>query len=344
MANEKQEKENQKKESKGTPYDDAFRALYIRCKTLVLFLLNEAFGTEYIGDEELQFLPNETFRWRKKDSKDEDKDLDMVKRISDSQFEVTDHNGNVRRFQVECQSKNDSYMAMRIMEYSLSFALETGTADNAKFTAEIHNVAVLYLRSSKNTPNSYEMEVVAPTKESIYWTVPVVKVSNYTLDDLFSKKLYFLLPFYIFNFEGQLKKMETDEKERRVLTDMLADMKGKILELDENGALASVDIFSILDVCWYVADNLLTDYQNVRKEVENIMAGKDYRTRSMIAYDEGLQLGREEGREEGEFGIVLEAINDGLFSIDYLESKKKWSKDKIRRFLQFQSEQQAASI
>ena len=285
MANEKQKKGNQ---SKGMPYDDAFRALYIRCKTLVLFLLNEAFNTNYVGDEVLHFLPNETFRWRKNDSKDKD----MVKRISDSQFEVTDHDGNVRRFQVECQSKTDSYMSMRIMEYSLSFALETGAADNAKFTAEIQNVAVLYLRSSKTTPNSYEMEVVAPSKESIRWIVPVVKVSDYTMDDLFAKKLYFLLPFYIFNFESQLKKMDTDEKERCVLTDMLVDMKGKILELENDGCLSSVDIYSILDLCWYVADNLLADYQNVRKEVKKIMAGRDYRTRSMVAYDKGIEEGR----------------------------------------------------
>ena len=89
------------------------------------------------------------------------------------------------------------------------------------------------------------------------------------------------------------------------------------------------------------------------------MGGRDYRTRFQLAYDRGIakgetnglkkgfKKGREEGREEGiqlgiekgEFTFVLDSINEGLFSIDYLESKKKWSKDKIRRFLQFQNEQ-----
>ena len=70
------------------------------------------------------------------------------------------------------------------------------------------------------------------------------------------------------------------------------------------------------------------------------MGGRDYRTRSQVAYDKGIQL----GLEKGEFGIALDAINDGLFSLDYLEKKKKWSKAKIRRFLQFQNEQANAVL
>ena len=281
-----------KKKQVGKPYDDAFRAMYKRCQRLLLLLLNEAFGTNYSGDENVRFLPNETFRWREGDKKAKE----LVERISDSLFDVTDLQGNVRRFQVECQSKNDNNMAVRIMEYSLSFAFETGIAAKAKYTAQIHNTAVLYLRSSATTPNSYEMEVVAPNQQSIRWKVPTVKVSDYTLDDLFSKKLYFLLPFYIFNFEKRLEKMEADPNERLVLTNMLETLKGKILELEKDGKLSTLDVNAIWDNCLNVAKNLVRNYKKLGEEVQNIMAGKDYRTRTMVAYDKGISVGREEGR------------------------------------------------
>lgn len=336
MAKKKKNKKGNQQstqKSNGTPYDDAFRSMYTRCKRLVLFLLNETFGTAYIGDEDIRFLPNETFLWRGsiKNAKN------RAKRISDSQFEVIDHNGEVRRFQIECQSKPDKNMALRLMEYSMSFALDSAEIDNAKVTTKIHNTAVLYLRSNDNTPAFHEMEIVAPNKQSICWSAPTVKMSDYTLDDLFEKQLYFLLPFHIFVFENQLEKMEVDAKERRVLTNMLEYMKGRILELEQSGDLSSDDTDSILDNCLDVAKNLVRKFETIRKEVHVVMGGRDYRTRSQVAYDKGI----EKGMEKGEFIFVMDAINDGLFSIDYLESKKKWSKAKIRRFLQFQNEQTA---
>ena len=121
---------------------------------------------------------------------------------------------------------------------------------------------------------------------------------------------------------------------------MLEYMKRSILELEQNGELSSNDTDSILDNCWDVAKNVVRKFKAVRKEVRNIMGGRDYRTRSQVAYDKGIQL----GLEKGEFGIVLDAINDGLFSLDYLEKKKKWSKAKIRRFLQFKNEQANAVL
>ena len=311
----------------GTPYDDAFRSMYTRCKRLVLFLLNETFGTNYVGNENMRFLPNETFLWRGNIKKAQER----AKRISDSQFEVTGHDGEVRRFQIECQSKADKNMSLRLMEYSMSFAIDSADIGNEKVRTKIHNTAVLYLRSNDNTPSRHEMEIVAPNGQSICWSAPTVKVSNYTLDELFAKKLYFLLPFHVFVFEDQLEKMETDAKERRVLTSILEYMKGNILELEQNGELSSNDTDTILDNCWDVAKNVVRKFKTVRKEVQEIMAGKDYRTRSQVAYDKGI--------EKGEFIVAFNAIKKGLLSLDYFRIEEKWSPAKLRRFEKFQNEQ-----
>ncbi len=44
-----------------TPYDDVFRTLLNDCSHLILPVLNEVFGENYKGDEEIIFSPNEHF-------------------------------------------------------------------------------------------------------------------------------------------------------------------------------------------------------------------------------------------------------------------------------------------
>ena len=172
-----------KRKNTNTPFDNAFRSMYTRCGKLVLFLLNEAFGATYDGSEQIRFLQNEAFL-PLVDS--EGKKVTQDKRISDSQFEVTDHNGHKRRFQIECQSSADTSMSLRVLEYNLAFARSNAEITRTKVRAQIQNVAVLYLRVNDNTPDVYEIEIVAPNNQSISWEVPVIKSPKYSLDELFN--------------------------------------------------------------------------------------------------------------------------------------------------------------
>ena len=45
----------------GNIYDGAFRTILNDCRKLIIPLINEIFGEEYTGDEEIQFFPNEHF-------------------------------------------------------------------------------------------------------------------------------------------------------------------------------------------------------------------------------------------------------------------------------------------
>ena len=45
----------------GTPYDDVFRTMVTDCPFLLIPLINEVFGENYTGDEEITLLQNEHF-------------------------------------------------------------------------------------------------------------------------------------------------------------------------------------------------------------------------------------------------------------------------------------------
>ncbi|MCD8214367.1 MAG: hypothetical protein LUC97_01780 [Clostridiales bacterium] len=78
----------------GTPYDDVFKTLINDCKPLVLPVLNEIFGENYIGNEEIVFSQNEHFL--NKQGGEEDK------RITDSSFTVMGE--RPKKYLLECQS------------------------------------------------------------------------------------------------------------------------------------------------------------------------------------------------------------------------------------------------
>ena len=52
---------NGKTKSSNTPYDDVFRTLLNDCSSLIIPVINEVFGEDYRGDEEVLFYPNEHF-------------------------------------------------------------------------------------------------------------------------------------------------------------------------------------------------------------------------------------------------------------------------------------------
>ena len=67
------------KKNIGTPYDDAFRTMLVDCIRLVIPVINEVFGKNYIGTEDIIRHPNEHFIIQQDDEE---------KRITDGNFTI----------------------------------------------------------------------------------------------------------------------------------------------------------------------------------------------------------------------------------------------------------------
>ncbi|MBR3622373.1 MAG: Rpn family recombination-promoting nuclease/putative transposase [Selenomonadaceae bacterium] len=175
----------------GTPFDDVFRTMVNDCKRLLLPVLNEMFHYSYEGDEEIEFLPTERYLHNLDDKSE--------RRGSDSAFKVTGKDGYERNYIIECQSKPDNSMAVRILEYGIKFAIDNADKEKNKISIHIPNTGVFQLRSTKNTPDNIQVEIVAPQNNKLSYSVPVLKMRNYSLEEIFTKNLSFMLPFYMFN-------------------------------------------------------------------------------------------------------------------------------------------------
>lgn len=94
----------QQNSSSSTAYDDAYRTMLEKCSSLVLPVINELFGEDYCGDEEVVLNQNELFITTP--------DEKSVERITDSSMQVvtTDRKS---RYHIECQSTPDQSILIR---------------------------------------------------------------------------------------------------------------------------------------------------------------------------------------------------------------------------------------
>ena len=183
-----------------TPYDDVYRTLVTDCPALVIPLVNELFNEHYSEDELVTPLQNERFIMVP-GSKE-------LKRVTDSYIQIS----GSRRYHIECQSIQDSSMLIRIFEYDAQIALESSELTGDTLNVKFPESGLIYLRHDDRTPDELKVRVHFQNGDSITYPIKVLKSKAYTIDEIFSKHLYFLIPFHLFTFESEFGKIEADEE------------------------------------------------------------------------------------------------------------------------------------
>ena len=107
--------------------------------------------------------------------------------------------------------------------------------------------AVLFLRSTRETPDEMTIRMIAPAGELAY-KIPVVKMQRYSLKEIFDRQLYFLIPFYIFTHESRFQQYEEDEGTRNLLLSEYATIQEKLERLQEAGEMEALTRQAIIDM------------------------------------------------------------------------------------------------
>ena len=201
-----------------TIFDDVFRTMMEKMTFLVVPLINDVFHTSYPADVEIVQLRNEYQRV--------DGEI-----ITDSRLLI----GN-RIYHIECQSTDDTTMAVRMIEYDFATAVEFARKQGRRYRMEFPRSCVLYLRNSRNTPDFLEVDVVFPDGGCHLYRVPAIKVENYTKDKIFEKSLLMLLPFYIMRYEKRGHEMSENPQLFQELLNEYEVIRSKLeVEITESG-------------------------------------------------------------------------------------------------------------
>lgn len=155
-----------------TIFDDVFRTMVEKMTYLLVPLINEVFHTSYPEDVKIVHLRNEH-------------QLEDGELITDARLLIGD-----KVYHIECQSTDDATMAIRMFEYDFAIALESRRRVGRRFFVEFPRSCVIYLRTTKNTPDVEEVELKLPDGQVCVYRVPTVKVERVIRRIAFLRRIY----------------------------------------------------------------------------------------------------------------------------------------------------------
>lgn len=238
-----------------TIFDDVFRTMVQKMPQLLIPLINEVFKTDYEEKEEFQQLRNEH-------------EEAFGKIVTDSIIRIRN-----KTYHIECQSVDDSTMAIRMVEYDFAIALEQAAKDGRMYEMDFPESCVLYLRCSSATPDELKVKVNLPNGEYFIYRTKVVKLQNYTKDEIFQKELLFFLPYYIMRYEKQLTEIANNNEKYKSLLLEYSDIRLQLEKTlyDEKSSVLYTDLVELITT---ISDYFLKSEKEVMKGVNKVMGGK----------------------------------------------------------------------
>ena len=293
MNNEKEGREQLKQGTAGstiqdvassTIFDDVFRTMAQKMPYLMIPLINEVFGTRYTEAEGIEQLRNEFYE-------------SYGKVITDSVFRI---GGNI--YHIECQSKRDGRMALRMLEYDMAIALEhmTEMEEGQQIDVSMPRSCVMYIRNHRRLPKYHEVRLRFNDGQEISYRVPIIEARSYGGEELFEKELISLFPYFIMRYESTLKA-KANPKEDKIVKDY-EDLIKKLELLSEEKGRPEL-LADMLGLMKKITDYMIPEESGLRERMDEIMGGNILKLRSEElreeGYTEGLIEGQREGRIEG---------------------------------------------
>lgn len=292
-------------------YDNAFKTMTIRTPRFNIPLINEMFHTTYSFEDKVELVCNEdTGVYR---------NLRIKNRRTDSKLRVEE-----KRYHLECESNPNGEIAIRLFEYDWMDAVENlfqqkdTSQEKDTYVIRLQNSGLLYLRSNGETPKEFNYRLILPGGVETVYQVPVIRNLNYTLDEIFEKKLYMLLPYYFIRYEklfdetaktGYDKQsgMEPDDTvalDKKLANQLESDMTMLYNELNQRVRTGELVGYEMELLCQLICNVNIQVFRNRPIMVERmgkIMGGQvlefdwdiEYRRQMSVAEEKGLEKGLE---------------------------------------------------
>ena len=277
---------------RGTIYDDVLRTIQERRRELLPPLINEIFSTDYPPDISVTRLPEEYQKL-------------VSKVVADSCIVIGEH-----VYHLEFQSRKDNTMILRMIEYDFVIGLSGAKMENGIYRIRFPRSCVIYLRNGNLNSDKEEMELIFQDGRVVPYWVPVVYVQEYSLEDIFKKKLYIYLPFYIMRYEKEFESIEADEEKTQQLLNEYLDILNRLQKIWQEQPDLYQDMIQLIK---RVVKHQLRKQEKLQKEVMETMGGKV------------LPLPSDKLREERELGIELGQMKKFVEIIESLMCIHNWT-------------------
>jgi hypothetical protein len=300
-------------------FDSSFAIMVEESPVLLIPLVNEAFATNY-GKGDAIVLRRDSHHTKN----------GVI--VTDVLVEI-----GGRQYHIECQSFEDGTMQIRMLEYDFAIAVEQARQGKNYMELNFPKSCVLQLRSNDNTPDKLEVKLNFQDGRSAVYTAPVIKVDDYTYDEMLEKDLLMLIPFYSMRYEKAIKDNKEDE-----LSKLYEDMAVIINSLQSVGnaeqelSLRQMIVEMFVKICYYMGRN----NSKCEGRMDKVMVENTLQLETIRFKREGRAEGRAEGRFEGiaegkkedilelleECGEVTETVKKAVNNQNDITILRKWIK------------------
>jgi hypothetical protein len=134
------------------------------------------------------------------------------------------------------------------------------------------------------------------------------------LDEIFEKKLYMLIPFYIFTKESEFQECEENADKLEKLKEEYQDIVNRLEELVKAGKMVCYDKDLLLETTENVVKEIAKKYEKVKEGVNEAMRGPMLDLKVRRYWNEGMEEGLKESRRYitnmYKKGYTVEQISD----------------------------------
>lgn len=240
-------------------WDGIVKRLAFTHPRLLLSVIKELFHKDYSNDVKIEFLSVEYILddlQRNKTRKLRTIRADIVIGIDDADI-----------FHFECQIRREAHMVLRMYEYDTQVAVLyglKGKKGKKRDVVSFPQSVIMYLTHTSNTPDEEIQSVEFPNGQSVEYTVPVMKIQDYTLEMIADKKLYYILPLTTHRFYNY-KNHKCDIE---LLTEYVKESMLIINEAVNNGDLTESEGSDIMGYVMYSIENMTIEEElELRKKI-----------------------------------------------------------------------------
>lgn len=251
--------EMEQKTATKTSYADICTTMLTNCPQLIFPVLNETFETEYVGEEQIE--------------------------RTDSGWKITREEADCEGPPVLCGGSSTDF-------YRIGFEMASdGTFIVSIAGSGVHEDTQTYLYLWRNSRAGKAIRLQPETAQREDCEIVIMQAQDYGTEDIFSRELYFLIPFHIFRYEKLLSKMV---RERAALLRLMAEFRQIRERLDKAVQLGMMDAFTkwtVLEMTRLVIGNMNEKFQTVKEGVLEAMGGKVLETEASSILKKGIAMG-----------------------------------------------------
>ena len=271
-------------------YDDAFRTMETECDDILIPFVNYFYNEHYDSTAKITRLRNEHFI--------EHEDQSDEKRITDSHFRIT-QDGISKVYHFECESKTyDNSILVRLFEYDSQIAIDESNPEGNVLRIRFPYTGLLLLRKSPKAPERAEIIIETP-KGKVSYDIKMIQMSDFSIDTIFEKRLYFMIPFYSFNYENDFNSIDKDKDKTEALAEVFKHIIDRLDKELAEGRLSALSHNVIIRLTHKVVYKLTMKHANVQEKVGGIMGGKVLDLPEIKVFHEGKEIGLAEGEAIG---------------------------------------------